>query len=267
MEYEERLCVFIDILGWKEATNTFSVEDLFKILQPFVEINDQHQFHKDFIDHAKKNQKSSKENWIETSINGRKCSIPTFYEQVQLSVFSDTLVLSKPAAWVGSIYNDLPFIIRSFLEKGFVIRGGISLGQLCHKDNIIFGPALIEAYEIELSRAIFPRILIDDKVVTHTGANSLYIMKDHLDNWVIDPFPIIATYGNSKDDWQLHLEQYNIKNIVGIIDREIRKLSENTQLMNKWVSQAKVCLISLEKYGDAAQDIISRLKDLIENYK
>lgn len=266
MEYEERLCVFIDILGWKEATNTLSAGDLFKIFQPFVEVSKEHQFHKGFIEDAKNNQKEIMGNWIKTLIKGRKALIPTHYNQVQLTIFSDTLVLSKPASWTGRIYNNLPFIIRGFLEQGFIIRGGISLGRLYHKDNIIFGPALIEAYEIEHAQAIFPRIIISNEVIEKTGTDSyLPIMKDQLGNWVIDPFScmIEINYYNDKE-WREYLNtNFMIEHIVKLIEHAIINLSENIKLQNKWKFQAEVCAISLEKYGNAAHDLILKLRSLI----
>lgn len=35
IEYEERLCVFIDILGWRSAIKEKSAGNLYKIFKPF----------------------------------------------------------------------------------------------------------------------------------------------------------------------------------------------------------------------------------------
>ncbi|MCI9127434.1 MAG: hypothetical protein HFG28_09580 [Eubacterium sp.] len=48
-----------------------------------------------------------------------------------------------------------------FLENGLLIRGGITIGY-CFSDNLmVWGKALVRAYEIESTIAIYPRIIID----------------------------------------------------------------------------------------------------------
>ncbi len=49
------------------------------------------------------------------------------------------------------------------------------LGPLHHKDNVIFGPALLESVEMEERRSIYPRILISDAALAE------------LDEWEDDP--------------------------------------------------------------------------------
>lgn len=47
--------------------------------------------------------------------------------------------------------------IIELLQLGFLTRGGITIGPVHHRDNIIFGPALIEAVALE-KEAHYPRI-------------------------------------------------------------------------------------------------------------
>ena len=49
------------------------------------------------------------------------------------------------------------------MSKGILLRGGITVGQLCHKDNIVYGPAMVEAYELESKSAIYPRVIVSEK--------------------------------------------------------------------------------------------------------
>jgi hypothetical protein len=42
---------------------------------------------------------------------------------------------------------------------GYFVRGAIALGKLYHDDEMVFGDALVRAYELETSVARFPRIL------------------------------------------------------------------------------------------------------------
>jgi hypothetical protein len=52
------------------------------------------------------------------------------------------------------------------ISEGVFIRGGITIGELIHQDSgIIMGPALIDAYELEKNCAIYPRIVLSDKLI------------------------------------------------------------------------------------------------------
>src|SRR5271156_3287745 len=53
-------------------------------------------------------------------------------------------------------------LCREFLQKGFPCRGAITSGSLFHHERYIVGPALVRAYQIEQSVAIYPRIILDD---------------------------------------------------------------------------------------------------------
>lgn len=46
------------------------------------------------------------------------------------------------------------------------IRGAITYGDTFNKDNQIVGPAYIDAYVLEGQKAIFPRIIIDPKLIS-----------------------------------------------------------------------------------------------------
>jgi hypothetical protein len=59
------------------------------------------------------------------------------------------------------------------LEKGFLYRGAIVCGKVYHTERKIFGPALIKAYEMEKSKAIFPRVIIDEGVLDTAKCNYL----------------------------------------------------------------------------------------------
>jgi hypothetical protein len=58
--------------------------------------------------------------------------------------------------------------IKYLREFGILCRGGVAIGQCFHDDNIIFGPALVEAYILELM-AETPRIVVTDPVVELAG--------------------------------------------------------------------------------------------------
>jgi hypothetical protein len=49
-------------------------------------------------------------------------------------------------------------------EFGILCRGGVATGKCFHDDSVIFGPALVEAYVLELT-ADTPRIVVTDSVI------------------------------------------------------------------------------------------------------
>lgn len=53
-------------------------------------------------------------------------------------------------------------------EFGILCRGGVALGQCFHNEDVIFGPALVEAYTLEVM-ADTPRIVLADPVVKLAG--------------------------------------------------------------------------------------------------
>jgi hypothetical protein len=81
--------------------------------------------------------------------------------------FSDSFVVSVPAD--GGLYGrglhtfafSILSIVDCFLESRLLLRGGISCGKLVHTNNLLFGPAMNRAYELESRLAKYPRIILD----------------------------------------------------------------------------------------------------------
>jgi len=53
-------------------------------------------------------------------------------------------------------------------QYGILLRGAISLGALYDNDDFVFGPALVNSYELEERTAVFPRIVIASDLVEAT---------------------------------------------------------------------------------------------------
>jgi len=92
-----------------------------------------------------------------------------------VTMFSDTIIFSQPkteSLGVLAMFDVIKRLQINMLQKGILLRGGIVYGKLVHNDEIILGPALINAYNVESKSAVYPRIVIDPKVTW------LYIRKD-----------------------------------------------------------------------------------------
>lgn len=148
--YEERYVAFIDILGFTEIIKSSENNE-----QLLAEINDALSLKRDSYE---QNFKSL-------------AKLESTDSDLRVHTFSDFVVLSTADTNEGLVC--LLFvcwhIAADWLRQGFFCRGGIAHGKLLHKvDNSVaprvFGPAFIEAYELEHSVADFPRVVASGKV-------------------------------------------------------------------------------------------------------
>lgn len=85
--------------------------------------------------------------------------------------FSDSVVRVAPVIRrdgeinpVGAVFHEFLSLVHAqaeLMNKGVLIRGGISYGDVSYADRLVFGPALISAYDLESKFAQFSRIVID----------------------------------------------------------------------------------------------------------
>lgn len=85
----------------------------------------------------------------------------------EVRAFTDNLVLGKPVFSPHESLGELMSIIMyvAWLQaelavSGYFIRGGIAVGDLYMDQDLIFGPALMEAYAGEHEIAAFPRVVL-----------------------------------------------------------------------------------------------------------
>lgn len=78
---------------------------------------------------------------------------------------SDSIFLHCNSENPIDFFKLLKKIFISFLQNGILIRGGVSYNRHFENQNITYSLALTEAYLLESSAAIFPRILIHQSIV------------------------------------------------------------------------------------------------------
>jgi hypothetical protein len=141
-EYEERYVAYIDILGFRSLidqldSGRMSPSHLRDVLKMVHE------------------HPSFRVNWAESS-DFRARSI------------SDAVALSAAPRPEG--FEHLVFAISelatNLLSYGYLIRGAITKGKLWHDDEVIFGPGLVRAYDMEARIARYPRIIVTLDVAT-----------------------------------------------------------------------------------------------------
>ena len=86
---------------------------------------------------------------------------------INVSTFSDNVVISTPVN-----QDNIPYFLRAIAimqlltaSLNFLLRGGITVGDICHDDEVVFGPGLNRAYELESQISVVPRIVVDEEVL------------------------------------------------------------------------------------------------------
>jgi len=165
--YENRVTAFLDILGFSSLIpetedRLASFEHVFLALRAMLDSKPDwkdEQIAKDLLESAKREAA----NFGHELSKGEHDKILSILEKRDRALaFSDNLVRSSPADWAGMVsvaYSVIILAIR-LLARGVFIRGGITIGNLCHEESLVFGPALMEAYRMEQELANYPRVVL-----------------------------------------------------------------------------------------------------------
>lgn len=93
------------------------------------------------------------------------------WPNVAFTMFSDSIAISydyeedNPYVNLYCLLLDLQLLQSTAISYGFTLRGAITIGQVFHDRQIIFGPAMIDAYLIEHEKAIYPRIIMQKETI------------------------------------------------------------------------------------------------------
>jgi hypothetical protein len=84
----------------------------------------------------------------------------------RLTAFSDSIIITTDQTEQGlmHILQHVGKIGFNLACLGILYRGGIADGLVYHDEQQVFGPAVIDAYELE-KQAVFPRVVLSSSVV------------------------------------------------------------------------------------------------------
>jgi hypothetical protein len=164
--------------------------------------------------------------------------------QVEVSVFSDSIVLSAMPHHLPSIIWVCGHLQADLLELGIATRGGIAVGRTYHKDGILFGEGMLEAYKIEQSAAVYPRVVLHPELVKEVANLKIFTFMDRDADCLcfIDPFqfaPVPVGAADLAAEGYDPLEPYFTK-VRELIDdslaeaREVNHWAKWTWLANRW---------------------------------
>lgn len=138
-EYKDKIVCYFDILGWKDKIK-ITENDVGKTKKLYV-------IYKSFVDSFKLTEQGH----------------PT----LKVNIISDSFFISWNTRFhdiTMKVINILKFRLQAMIMDDIIVRGGIYKGKFLHEDDILFGPALNKAYELESKCSIYPRIIFDEEI-------------------------------------------------------------------------------------------------------
>jgi hypothetical protein len=89
--------------------------------------------------------------------------------------FSDSIVRMMPldseaivAHPGGLLFQEVYTIALACVEmayRGVAVRGALTVGDAYFSESMMFGPAMVRAYELESKIAVYPRVIVDPEVI------------------------------------------------------------------------------------------------------
>jgi hypothetical protein len=134
LQYERRVVVYYDVLGWRSQIGSAG-SDPEKIgnLRRFI------------LEHS------------------RVLRMPSVHK-LRVSTFSDNVVMTQaPSDNTWYLIQQLGLLQVASALGGFLIRGAVTIGDVVHDDEVVFGPGMNRAYEVESTIADVPRIVMDSQ--------------------------------------------------------------------------------------------------------
>ncbi|AFK64194.1 hypothetical protein TKWG_22890 [Advenella kashmirensis WT001] len=158
VKYEERIVAFVDILGFKEIVLRSQKDpDLVNQIYNGLDVR-KDELARHFVAEL-----------------GLSLSPEDFDDRFH--TFSDCIVMSVDSKIeeLGLLIFMIFKICRQLLLAGFLSRGGVAIGQLLHltpestpgsdrNSSMVFGPAFVDAYNLESSHAGCARIILQQKL-------------------------------------------------------------------------------------------------------
>ncbi|HVW98709.1 MAG TPA: hypothetical protein VHA56_22265 [Mucilaginibacter sp.] len=162
LAYEERVTVFIDILGFKEMLSETISSKGDPRQEKINEIVDAYRAIRDVWDLDLGKEKD----YRSVSKNSKR-----------ITTFSDCLVISfKTTEKDEVMYTllEIKWMIMRLVDRGILCRGAITHGKLIHTEEILFGPALAEAYILESKAAMYPRVILHADILKIAKENRMH---------------------------------------------------------------------------------------------
>ena len=257
MRYKERIVFFADILGFKSIIessyttheNTDVTDRVFRALKRIPEFADDSQL----------------------------CETQNI--DFQFTQFSDCFIISFACEEKSQLFYTLlriQWVQVNLLALGFLLRGGVAVGPAVHTKKYVFGPAVVEAAQLE-KKAKFPRVIVPKNVIKagaknrsghHDFRDELGYIKNRLaedpfdGEYYIDYFGSVQSEMDNVYDYPLYLmDMYKLIK-KGLQDREAPYFDKYGWMQEKYNEVVHSIKQALPGFKKRSNDF-----ELIEGYE
>ncbi len=156
---EEQLVLLMDILGFGHAVETWVPEKLARLIEL---LHDLASLRSESEREEIRSDEGGAATWITPATTTFSDHIVISYRTAHLHGGSLGLGLSLLRSTVGEF-------AAAAARLGLLIRGGVAIGPLHHRDGVVVGVAMNEAHRLESQVANYPRIIISREVISRTN--------------------------------------------------------------------------------------------------
>jgi len=259
MKYENRVTVYIDILGFKDMLSQT--------------VNENGEDIPEKIDKIISAYKAIRDVW-DLDYTSMLNKLPSKSKKV--TTFSDCLVISFKTNEESEIFHtllEIQWMIMRLITRGILCRGAITYGKLIHTDEFLFGPALAEAYILESKAALYPRVILHEDLIELAGTTKRFhndpemekefikklLEKDSDGMYYIDYFASAESELDNHYDFPEYL--YNIRTIIKTgLDKSNSIFNSDIRVKYQWMkerynnvvdaAQKRSFIKSLIRHGD-----------------
>lgn len=246
--YDDYIVCFLDILGFSNIIKTKNKNEIINIYST-----------------------------IEEALRNISLDAELLENDIKIVHFSDSIVISyniKSQDQLVFIIMELQEMIINLLAKDILLRGAITRGGFYHENNKLFGPALVEAYELESQVAVYPRVIISRDVLWYEKFSEE--LEEPSKNKIIESVIIDETDGwhyidyisFSPNLWGLDTYQRYISNLLNLITSQTDKslkIKGKLSWLNRKANQALSLLEEEKNIGIADRKKLKNLQEKCKN--
>lgn len=116
--------------------------------------------------------------------------------KVRVTAFSDCYVISAEPAHEVDLFSTVHWLAAHLLTTGILTRGAIVFGPIYHRGRTLFGPAVVEAHDLERQVAYYPRVVVSEEAMTRVAKETRDdrpLRRDRDGCWYIDVFDLFPS--------------------------------------------------------------------------
>ncbi|MCA0233433.1 MAG: hypothetical protein LCH91_23415 [Bacteroidetes bacterium] len=262
VDTEPRIVAFIDILGFSAIIEEYDSDETSNIL------NDLHETLELAI-------KISIDNVLDQKVQ------TDLKEFLEYRMFSDCICISLPFIEFENDFHiqfhSMALVVKSYqlamMQKGFFVRGGISMGNFYSDRNMIFSGGLVKAYKIE-TLANYPIVVIDNKVLERLKDNfientedlffdgMLVFSKNNSSKIFLNPFDILDNSKKNIEYLQNIFEKLIKENLDGFDNTPLTHLTHSFLKLSQSITNP----LLEEAKNQMSDKNVMKVKDEILHY-